>query len=200
MTSTAEPAARRWTPGRLVRLAVAGATIITATIAVAGCGSAPASTSSAAAASAVALAVSTVATASEPAAPTASAARPSASAALPVDRPPDALLNGVAGALGSFTWREAGSDSGWLPGSTLSIAGATPLAVNLGPPAPVGHWSARYAVGGRPDDTGAKGLAEGEGPLRPLPAPPIGRWTIELHVTFGDGLGDAVYFWDTEVH
>jgi hypothetical protein len=121
----------------------------------------------------------------------------------PVDGPPTALLaaeggDAVAGQLGTYTWGDGGSDSPWLPGTPITVGAGEPLTVTVVPAVPIATWRARSvpSAAGGPD--GAALL--GEGPGAPaFSAPGTGSWTVEVHVAFADGAGDASYFWALEI-
>ena len=119
------------------------------------------------------------------------------------DAPPEAALaaeggDPVPGQLGSYTWDGSGSDSPWLPGTPITVGAGESLSVTLAPPAATGTWRARYVPAGQTDAEGARPL--GEGSTTPtFPAPPAGRWTVEVQVTFPDAAGAASYFWEIVV-
>ena len=124
-------------------------------------------------------------------------------ASLPADRPPDAALlvpdgEPVVGQLGGYVWRDAGSDAPWLPGTAVTVSPTRPLVFALSVDTPVEGWTARYAPPGNAFPTGPVPLAAGSTPLEIVP-PPSGTWTVALRVTFGDGLGDAAYYWRVRV-
>jgi predicted small lipoprotein YifL len=117
------------------------------------------------------------------------------------DGPPDAALlvpdgDPVVGQLGTYVWRDAGSDSPWLPGTPVELVGGRSILFGLRAAVPVETWAAAYAdvrvePGSVPRSIPLQSLAV---PLEVAPPPP-GRWTVVLRVTFGDGLGEAGYFW-----
>jgi hypothetical protein len=120
------------------------------------------------------------------------------------DSPPDASLaaeggDPVIGQLGTYTWRGAGSDSPWLPGSAIAAGAGEPMIVQLAGQPRVGDWRARAMTA-----DGAPG-----GPIRPLgrgsgaigfaaPSEP-GVWSVAVELTFADGSGSATYFWALDV-
>jgi len=113
--------------------------------------------------------------------------------------PPDAALlvpdgDPVVGQLGAYVWREAGSDSPWLPGAPVSVVPTRSLRFAMSADVPVDGWTARYARTGDPFPGGPLALANGSATLEVDP-PPSGTWTVVLHVRFGAGLGDAAYYW-----
>jgi hypothetical protein len=129
---------------------------------------------------------------------------PSASSAPPIaDGPPAASLaaeggDPVIGQLGTYTWRDGGSDSPWLPGAAIAVGAREPLTVVLDPTIGVEAWSARYVAAAA--DGPAHATPLGEGRRDPtFEAPEAGAWTVEVHVDFDDGLGDASYFWRLDV-
>jgi hypothetical protein len=119
------------------------------------------------------------------------------------DRPPDARLaaeggDPVAGQLGSYTWADGGSDSPWLAGAPVTVGAGEPLSITLIPPVGIASWRARSVPASADGPEGATLLGEGSGPpMFSLPAP--GTWTVEVHIVFADGAGDASYFWSVEV-
>jgi hypothetical protein len=138
-----------------------------------------------------------------PALPTPSPAPSSAAPAVSGDRPPDAHLaaeggDPVAGQLGSYIWADGGSDSPWLPGARVTVGAGEPLTITLDPPVAVASWRARSVPSTADGPDGAVVLGEGVG-VPAFAAPGAGVWTIEVHVIFVDGAGDASYFWSAEV-
>lgn len=140
------------------------------------------------------------------AAPTATAVRaesPTAPAADPGSEPPTAWLgveggDPVAAALGTYTWNDAGSDAPWLRGSPIRVGANEALVIGFDPPVPIAEWATRYVPADAVGPAGAVSLGSGEsGPAFPLPPP--GSWTLELAVTFADGVGDARYYWQVDV-
>jgi hypothetical protein len=160
----------------------------------AGCGGgAPASS-----ASATTQPAATIASAS--ASPTAVVA---VSPGTPGEVPPSASLaaeggDPVTAQLGTFTWRDTGSDSPWLPGAPIAVGAGEPLTVTLEPAFDIESWRTRLVPATADGPAGAVTLGQGSGPLVfATPAP--GAWTIEVAVVFADALGDASYFWRLEV-
>lgn len=115
--------------------------------------------------------------------------------------PPRALLvdtNGVsiAGALGSYTWGDGGSDSPWIVvRAGRAATGAGPWTLSSAPDVPVDSWTAAWAPirNGRPGqiegyEQGTTGPVTFTGPTGP------GPWTLKVEVRFARG-GSAVYFW-----
>jgi hypothetical protein len=128
---------------------------------------------------------------------------PGAAPTGPAGQPPDAALlvpdgDPVVGQLGGYVWRDAGSDSPWLPGTPVTVAPTRPLLFALSADVPVEGWTARYAPPGNAFPTGPVPLAAGSTQLEIVP-PPSGTWTVSLRVTFGNGLGDATYYWHVRV-
>ena len=121
----------------------------------------------------------------------------------PADGPPAARLaaeggDPVTGQLGSYVWGDAGSDSPWLPGAPISIGTGEPLTVTFDPAIAVGTWRARVVPAAADGPAGASMLGQGAGdPGFAAPAP--GSWTVEVHVAFVGGRGDASYFWRLDV-
>ena len=88
--------------------------------------------------------------------------RPAATPARPrlPERPPDATLaadggDGVAGQLGSYTWRGAGSDSPWLPGTPIAVGAGEPLTVRIGGRRPGRGVGGAAGAGRATSDVGA---------------------------------------------
>ncbi|HSL75557.1 MAG TPA: hypothetical protein VK867_01340 [Candidatus Limnocylindrales bacterium] len=126
-----------------------------------------------------------------------------ASAVTPADMPPDASLaaeggDPVTGQLGTYTWRDGGSDSPWLPGARMTAGAGEPLTMTLEPAATLESWRARLVPATADGPAGAVVLGQGSGPLV-FTAPAPGEWTVEVAVVFADALGDASYFWRLEV-
>jgi hypothetical protein len=115
-------------------------------------------------------------------------------------QPPIAVLTfpggqPVAGDLGTYIYRGAGSDSPWLPGEPVAIPPTGALAeVFLSEPVPIASWSARVAPPGQEPRIGeARQIGTGEGPI--AFELPTGAWTLAVTVQFGDGIGEATWFW-----
>ena len=180
---------RRWALGVAMGLAL-----------VAGCTATPGGGSSSvppAVSSPAATSEATSASAAPSATPAPAATPGQANPGLP-ERPPDATLaadggDGVTGQLGSYTWRGAGSDSPWLPGTPIAVGAGEPLTVRIGGDVPVEAWAARRAPGAATSDVGAIPVGTGEGAIT-FVAPPVGDWTIEVSVRFVGG-GSASYAW-----
>jgi hypothetical protein len=125
------------------------------------------------------------------------------SAAPPGAEPPAASLaveggDPVVGQLGTYVWRDSGSDSPWLPGARLLVGSGESLAVTLEPEVSVASWTARSVPAAADGPGGATALGEGtDAPA--FTAPDAGAWTVEVHVVFADDLGNARYFWRLEV-
>ena len=139
--------------------------------------------------------------------PTASPAIPTPPAGTPPavagDQPPQAGLvrvdgDAVIGQLGTFLWRDGGSDSPWLPGTPVTIAAAVQLEFGLSAAVPVASWHARLGRAGVDDPSSARPIGEGSSTIV-VSGPPPGRWTVELTINFGDGLGEARYYWLLDV-
>lgn len=125
------------------------------------------------------------------------------SAQAPAVGPPASLLaaeggDPVTGQLGTYAWRNTGSDSPWLPGSPITIGAGEPLRVTFDQAVGVASWRARMVPAGSDGPAGATPL--GQGPGEPtFQAPGPGSWTVEVHVVFEGGAGDASYFWRLDV-
>jgi hypothetical protein len=127
-----------------------------------------------------------------------------AGASAPAAQPPSASLaaeggDPVVGQLGSFTWRDGGSDSPWLPGSPIKVGAAEPMTVTIGDGVAVSGWSARRVAAGTNDGSGAVALGSGDGPSVAFPGPGPGTWSVQVVVRFEDGLGSATYYWQLAV-
>jgi hypothetical protein len=97
----------------------------------------------------------------------------------------------VSGQLGTYVWRDAGSDSPWLPGAPVKVGAGEPLTVTFDPAIGVASWRARLVPADADDPDGATLLGQGVGdPAFQAPGP--GSWTVEVHVAFE--AGDASYF------
>jgi hypothetical protein len=115
-------------------------------------------------------------------------------------QPPVAVLSfpggqPTAGDLGTYIYRGAGSDAPWLPGEPLAVPPAGALAqVFLSEPLRVTSWRARVAPAGRAPGIGEeREIDMGEGPI--VFELPSGAWTLQLSVQFGDGIGEATWYW-----
>lgn len=145
------------------------------------------------------------ATATPPAAATPADVTPTEAPArtAPAGEPPIAWLSveggdPVAGQLGSFTWGGGGSDSPWLPGAPIAVGAGEPATVTLDPAVRISSWRARYVLSTADGPDGALTLGNGIGTPAFL-VPPTGSWTVEMHVVFADGLGDASYAWQLTI-
>jgi hypothetical protein len=117
--------------------------------------------------------------------------------------PPSARLSAdggdpVVGQLGTYIWAEGGSDSPWLPGAPIAVGAGEPLTVTLDPAVAVESWRARSVPSTADGPDGASILGAGGGDPS-FAAPSAGSWTVEVHVVFAGGAGDANYFWRLEV-
>ena len=119
------------------------------------------------------------------------------------DGPPTAVLaaeggDPITGQLGTYAWGDGGSDSPWLHGAPISVGAAEPLTVTLEPDESIASWSARSVPASADGPAGGTSLGQGTG--RPqFAAPRPGEWTVEVHVVFADGAGNASYFWKLTV-
>jgi hypothetical protein len=104
----------------------------------------------------------------------------------------------VTGQLGTYIWGDGGSDSPWLPGARIAVGAGEPLTVTFRSSAAVATWRARSVPSSADGPAGARLLGEGTGGPA-FGAPPAGSWTVEVHVVFDGGVGDASYFWRLEV-
>jgi hypothetical protein len=137
------------------------------------------------------------------AAPSPSTATSQPTPVAPAGGPPAARLaaeggDPVAGQLGTYVWRNEGSDSPWLPGAPISVGASEPLTVTFDQVIGVQSWRARMVPSDATGPAGASQLGQGGGEPR-FGAPAPGAWTVEVHVEFEASLGDASYFWRLEV-
>ena len=121
---------------------------------------------------------------------------------LPAD-PPRATLaadggDPVAGQLGSYAWRDGGSDSPWLPGAPIAVGAGEPLTVLVGDGVPVATWTARRVPAGTANGVGAIALGAGSDPVA-FAAPDTGSWSVQVDIQFADDLGSAAYYWRVDV-
>jgi hypothetical protein len=105
----------------------------------------------------------------------------------------------VVGELGSFGWKNAGSDSPWLDGSPIHVGAGELLVFTLAEPVAIESWQASRVIPGDRDETGAVGIGEGSGEPITFDAPPSGSWSVGVSVLFVDNLGSAAYYWLIEV-
>jgi len=120
------------------------------------------------------------------------------------DGPPAAHLSvdggdPVTGQLGSFTWAGSGSDSPWLPGTPIAVGRGERLSMLLDPATAIGDWSVRRRSLGTAAGTATVGVADGRGLPMGFPAPPPGRWSVQVTTTFGPGIGSATWYWQVDV-
>ncbi len=115
--------------------------------------------------------------------------------------PPAAGLTGptgelAAGALGSYVWGGAGSDSPWIvPPADHAVRVSGPYTVTFDPPLTAARWRAAWApVDGvqAGDPTGA--VDGGGGPILVDGPGAPGTWSLKVDVRFGDG-DHAVWYW-----
>jgi len=124
----------------------------------------------------------------------------SAGPPVPARLPPSAGLAAeggerAIGQLGSYTWLDGGSDSPWLPGTSLTVGAGEPLTVTIGGGVGVAEWSARRVTAGTSDGSGAIALGQAAGPPVAFGAPAAGTWSIQVTVRFANDLGSASYYW-----
>jgi hypothetical protein len=102
------------------------------------------------------------------------------------------------GQLGTYAWGDGGSDSPWLRGARIAVGSGELIIVTLRPATNVTSWLARSAPSTADGPAGGTVLGKGTGQPRFM-APGPGTWTVEVHVVFADGLGNASYFWQLAV-
>lgn len=119
--------------------------------------------------------------------------------------PPDATLtvdggDPVVGEQGTWSWNSASSDAPWLPGYPIHVGASERLTFTMAARVPIDTWRvSRVPPSSVPGGDGIVQMAEGTGvPISFVPPPP-GRWSVSVEVTFGDGLGDAAYYWAVTV-
>jgi hypothetical protein len=166
------------------------ALVIAATCAAAACTGTVASTPSAGSPSLAGVATSPPVNASD---------GPSATPSDDDTSPPTAALaaeggDPVTGQLGTYVWAGGGSDSPWLKGALIAVGVNEPLTVAFQPAIDVVGWTVRFVPSSASDPAGARSLGTGADVPR-FEAPEAGSWTIEVHVDFADGAGNASYFW-----
>lgn len=123
----------------------------------------------------------------------------------PSEGPPTAWLqveggDPVPGDLGTFSWKNAGSASPWLPGEPLHVGAGEVLLFAVAPPGVVANWTASRQVPGA-SLSGVSAIGMGQGSRWPVSfaAPPPGVWSVNVDVWFSGGLGSASYYWLIEV-
>lgn len=122
----------------------------------------------------------------------------------PMPEPPAASIaveggDPVVGELGSFGWKNAGSDAPWLDGSPIHVGAGEQLVLTLAEPVAIDTWQVSRAFPGSRDGMGSIGMAEGSGEPVTFGAPPSGSWSVRVSVLFADNLGGAAYYWLIEV-
>lgn len=105
----------------------------------------------------------------------------------------------VIGQLGTFTWKNGGSDAPWLDGSPIHVGSGERLVLTLEEPIPVGAWRVDRVSPGNRDGFGAVPMAQGTGSPITFVAPPRGLWSVEVNVRYAVNDGTALYFWLIEV-
>lgn len=119
--------------------------------------------------------------------------------------PPDATLqvdggDPVIGELGSWTWRNAGSDAPYLPGYPIHVGTGERLIFAMTEPVAIEGWQVRRVPPSSvPGSEGLVGMGEGTGGTIWFEAPPQGTWAVSVTVQFAAGLGGASYYWQVEV-
>lgn len=117
----------------------------------------------------------------------------------PIPEPPAATIaveggDPVVGELGSFTWRNSGSDAPWVPGAPIRIGSGEPLTLAFAAPVRITTWTVARTPGAT-FGSGVVGMGEGSGEPIEFPAPPHGTWSVNVSVSFADNLGSAAYYW-----
>jgi hypothetical protein len=122
----------------------------------------------------------------------------------PIPEPPAASVaveggDPVVGELGSFGWKNAGSDSPWLDGSPIHVGAGEQLMFTLAEPVAIDTWQVNRVLPGSRDGIGSVGMGEGSGEPITFDAPPSGSWSVGVNVLFADNLGSAAYYWRIDV-
>ncbi len=122
----------------------------------------------------------------------------------PIPEPPAASIaveggDAVVGQLGSFSWKNSGSDAPWLDGSPIHVGAGEQLVLTLAEPIAIDTWQVSRVLPGSRDGIGSIGMAEGSGERVAFVAPPSGSWSVSVSVWFADNLGSAAYYWLIEV-
>lgn len=128
---------------------------------------------------------------------------PAAAATEPAGGPPAAVLTAeggdpVEGQLGTYTWRDGGSDAPWLPGASLTVGAGEPLRMTLRPATGITSWTVRVVPADATGPAGSDAITSSI-PVVLVSAPAAGAWTLQVEVAFVDDLGQAVYFWALDV-
>lgn len=115
--------------------------------------------------------------------------------------PPTATLTAadgipIAGALGSYTWDGAGSDSPWLvPPKDQAVHRGGPYALAFDPATEAERWRASWAPVRSGTAGDPAGTAEGVGAPAAVPGPGRpGIWSLQVDVRFAGG-GHAAWYW-----
>jgi hypothetical protein len=121
----------------------------------------------------------------------------------PIAEPPAAAIaveggDPVVGQLGSFTWRNAGSDSPWLDGNPIHVARDEQLMLSFAQPVGLEMWTIARAPAAA-NDSVLVGMGDGTDEPVTFAAPPPGSWTVNISVWFADNEGSATYYWLVEV-
>jgi len=122
----------------------------------------------------------------------------------PMPEPPAASIaveggDPVVAQLGTFTWKNGGSDAPWLDGSATHIGAGERLFMTLAEPIALNEWSVSRVSPGNRDGIGAVPIADGQGGVVTFQAPPIGSWSVQVRVGFAGNLGTALYYWLIDV-
>jgi hypothetical protein len=122
----------------------------------------------------------------------------------PIQEPPAASIaveggDPVVGQLGSFGWKNAGSDAPWLDGNPIHVGEGERLVLSLAEPVAIDTWQVSRVPPGDRDGFRSIGMAEGSGEPVTFVAPPSGTWSVSVSVLFSDNLGGAAYYWLIDV-
>ena len=122
----------------------------------------------------------------------------------PMPEPPAASIaveggDPVIGELGSFGWKNSGSDAPWLDGNPIHVGSGERLTMALAEPVGIANWTASWKAPGYLNTSAPVGLGEGTGGPVTFAAPPQGTRSVSVSVWFADNLGSAVYYWLMEV-
>jgi hypothetical protein len=103
------------------------------------------------------------------------------------------------GALGTYTWGDAGTDAPWIvPTDSTVVRAGESLTVDLEPALAPATWTARWApvAGGSAGDVAS--AAEGTGAPSFAAPDTAGPWSLQLEAHFGQG-HSAAWYWRVEV-
>lgn len=100
----------------------------------------------------------------------------------------------VVGELGSFSWKNAGSDAPWIPGNPMQVGRGEQLTLSLASSIGIDQWTVARSPGST-FGSDIVGMGDGTGTPVSFAAPPRGTWSVAVNVWFADNLGSASYYW-----